>query len=168
MATKKPCPGCGEVEYHRKTTEVCTQCARDIADGQAVREYFDKKEHKAEIRVAPEVPHYFPYIQEGEDFKAVFLTLVNLISIPSRNRGSTNLIGGQDGGYDNTETSRIFPAGVPVALAELYEAVKDVACQCEAEGRKSMLQSLGSMREDMEKFVKLIKEAEKIHEPDDK
>lgn len=168
MATKKPCPGCGVVDRYRKATEVCDQCARDISDGQVFREYFGKKKHNAEIRSVPEVAHWFPYIQDGEEFKVIFHTLVGLISIPSRTKNSKSLIPGQDGGYDNTETSRIFPQGVSALLAELYEAIREIARRCHVDGRKTMLHSLAHIKDDTKEFIKLLEEAEKSHDPDNR
>lgn len=64
MATRKPCPGCGEVKRHRPAREVCSECKRLMVDGKAFRVFaVSSKAH--ELAAITSLPYQYPYIRRG-------------------------------------------------------------------------------------------------------
>ncbi len=125
--TKKPCPECGEVHINRKANEICYYCKKLIEEAKAFHAYFDVAERKSQICRIPDASHYFPYIRNGGEFSKALHRLACLISIPTRTKYAEMLIPGQEGSYDNTEESCIFPPGVPEALRVLHTVMNDVS-----------------------------------------
>jgi len=55
MATKKPCPGCGEVVPSRRANQVCGSCSLAISDYRRLKEIVKRNEEKAGQTLAKEI-----------------------------------------------------------------------------------------------------------------
>ena len=87
MATKKPCPGCGEVKPKRRANEVCAECLFKLS------RYDDLEEENKKLREMQDyVECYYtlPYESRGAHV-AIALAIADLLSAMPK-RGNVPLV----------------------------------------------------------------------------
>ena len=155
--TKKPCPGCGEVDEYRPATEVCGCCKSLMKDGRKFRRQCHQR-----IGGWVQMPafwHSLPYIhyarKPGEEFQKAFFDLVVALAaeIPSNEWAATELLPGGHH-YSNGEGVYLLPADLD-RLRDLYQAVIDIAESAYQEGVEKgqrFIEGLISGKTTIEKF----------------
>lgn len=138
--SSKPCPGCGEVNRHRKADELCWECKETLKFAKKLQEEFALVPDNKTVVVYGERPYWNGYFychdakgDCGRLLQQVFLDLVKSIVVPYT--GSTEkvtlLLGKIDGlgqrGMMSTRTAEAIVAlhkAIQPVLDAVYEAGK--------------------------------------------
>jgi len=90
--SKKPCPGCKEVEHYRPANEVCSECARLLKEAAWMEERLNKMADDEIVVMYGERYHWNKYIYSrasvSRDLMKIFQRLAEAASRPTTKRSS--------------------------------------------------------------------------------
>jgi DNA polymerase III epsilon subunit-like protein len=149
--SKKPCPGCGEVNLARKATEVCYHCKRKLDGYDELRtrcEEMTEKAGKTKKIVIGSVAYLTGYVDfRGDEhrkhlhaFQTRFYDLVMASSDQSLEvhafREAESLLGKVDGGISVAKGNRLIDPKVAEAIKDLRNFVKELAIEMYVAGQE--------------------------------
>ena len=137
MASKKPCPGCGEARTQRKSNDICYRCKELIQAGKAYEAMTTNTTGKEWLKM-PDRHYWLPHCY-SDAFQQAFFELVQAIGedsgayIPSALPPHHDLPLHYTSGYDRCYA---VPIGTHAAFCKMWDAVFDLFKERHNDGRQ--------------------------------